>query len=218
MKMRWCKCGINPRNGRRCRLPYGEDEFHVEEAEVRFAGEMLEIYRPYVEHTAISFETEPPTLDEFERRVKATHDAHYPCSWPVSAIGLSAMPMRGRSKSGRRMRGALKFRYTWLRMRIGRGMDGGSIRHLRRPCGHVDLQMPTPALRIRIGAIRISHGRACASIPRWDSGASGSSRIARRSLAAFIPWFGWRSIFDAAWEAKVEMHCLRQECGHEPMI
>ncbi len=85
MKMRWCKCGINPRNGRRYRLPYGDDEFHVEEAEVCFANELLEIYRPYVEHTAISFEIEPPTLDEFEGRMKATRDAHYP--WLVACVG-----------------------------------------------------------------------------------------------------------------------------------
>lgn len=85
MKMRWCKCGINPRNGRLCGLPYGEDEFHVEEAEVRFAGEMLDVYRPYVKDTAISFEIEPPSLDEFEWRVKAMRDAHYP--WLMACVG-----------------------------------------------------------------------------------------------------------------------------------
>ncbi len=83
--MRWCKCGVNPRNGRRCRLPYGGDEFHVEEAEVRFASELLEIYRPYVEHTAISFEVEPPTLGEFEGRMRATRGARYP--WLLACVG-----------------------------------------------------------------------------------------------------------------------------------
>lgn len=85
MKMRWCKCGINPRNGRLCGLPYGEDEFHVEEAEVRFAEEMLDVYRPYVKDAAISFEIEPPLLDEFEWRVKAMRDAHYP--WLMACVG-----------------------------------------------------------------------------------------------------------------------------------
>ena len=30
---------------------------------------LLEIYRPYVENTSISFETEPPSVEEFRRRV-----------------------------------------------------------------------------------------------------------------------------------------------------
>ncbi len=33
------------------------------------ASRLLEIYRPYVEHTTISFETEPPSLEEFQRRI-----------------------------------------------------------------------------------------------------------------------------------------------------
>lgn len=33
------------------------------------APALLEIYRPYVEHTAISFETEVPTVDEFAARI-----------------------------------------------------------------------------------------------------------------------------------------------------
>ena len=44
---------------------------------IRFAREedaaaMLAIYVPYVRDTVISFETEPPTEDEFRRRVRAT--------------------------------------------------------------------------------------------------------------------------------------------------
>lgn len=33
------------------------------------AHQMLEIYRPYVLNTAISFETEPPSLQEFQERI-----------------------------------------------------------------------------------------------------------------------------------------------------
>ena len=38
------------------------------------AAAMREIYRPYVESTAVSFETEVPTLDEFSRRIAAAVD------------------------------------------------------------------------------------------------------------------------------------------------
>ena len=36
------------------------------------AGAMLAIYAPYVRDTAISFETEPPSEEEFRQRVRAT--------------------------------------------------------------------------------------------------------------------------------------------------
>src|SRR3989442_5273624 len=36
------------------------------------AAAMLAIYAPYVRDTAISFETEPPSEEEFRRRVRAT--------------------------------------------------------------------------------------------------------------------------------------------------
>ncbi len=36
------------------------------------AGDLLEIYRPYVENTAITFEYDVPTLADFTQRVKGT--------------------------------------------------------------------------------------------------------------------------------------------------
>src|SRR2546422_7856909 len=36
------------------------------------AAAMLAIYAPFVRHTAISFETEPPCEEEFRQRVRAT--------------------------------------------------------------------------------------------------------------------------------------------------
>lgn len=54
----------NPLNGRIISVPYEADEFHVEPCDLRFADVMLEIYRPYVEKTAVSFELEVPTEEE----------------------------------------------------------------------------------------------------------------------------------------------------------
>ena len=39
--------------------------------------ELLKIYAPYVEDTAISFETEVPSLEEFTRRMRA-RQGRYP--------------------------------------------------------------------------------------------------------------------------------------------
>ena len=42
----------------------------VRQAEIADAEEILDIYRPYVEDTAITFEYTPPSIDEMENRIK----------------------------------------------------------------------------------------------------------------------------------------------------
>lgn len=42
----------------------------VEKVTVSDAAELLEIYKPYVEKTAITFEYDVPSLEEFENRIK----------------------------------------------------------------------------------------------------------------------------------------------------
>lgn len=49
----------------------------IETVSVADAGELLEIYRPYVEKTAITFEYDVPSLDEFSERIR-TISAKYP--------------------------------------------------------------------------------------------------------------------------------------------
>lgn len=61
---------------------------------------MLDIYAPYVRDTAISFEYDAPTLDEFQRRIERT-TARYP--WLLAeeearALGYAyAGPLKGRA-------------------------------------------------------------------------------------------------------------------------
>lgn len=74
----------NPLNGRIMSVPYGADEFHVEPCDLRFSDVMLEIYRPYVEKTAISFELEVPTEDEFTERVRRGLKSPYP--WLLACV------------------------------------------------------------------------------------------------------------------------------------
>ena len=45
-------------------------EVIIRNAKLEDAAILLEIYRPYVEKTAISFECEAPSLDEFVGRMK----------------------------------------------------------------------------------------------------------------------------------------------------
>ena len=44
----------------------------IRRAKPEDARELLEIYRPYVEHTAITFEWEMPTEEEFRGRILRT--------------------------------------------------------------------------------------------------------------------------------------------------
>ena len=47
-----------------------EDEIIIRAAKVEDAAQILKIYAYYVEHTAISFEWEVPTLENFVERIK----------------------------------------------------------------------------------------------------------------------------------------------------
>lgn len=49
----------------------------IRAAEISDAGELAEIYRPYVENTAVSYEMEAPDVSEFERRIQQTK-LHFP--------------------------------------------------------------------------------------------------------------------------------------------
>ena len=49
----------------------------IEKVTVEDAEELLEIYAPYVENTAITFEYDVPSKDEFEERIKNI-SAKYP--------------------------------------------------------------------------------------------------------------------------------------------
>ena len=45
-------------------------EIRIRTASLQDAKELLEIYRPYVEHTAITFEYTPPTEEKFAGRIR----------------------------------------------------------------------------------------------------------------------------------------------------
>ncbi len=49
----------------------------IKDVEISDAPRLLEIYAPYVIHTAVSFEYEVPDLKEFEKRIEKTKE-HYP--------------------------------------------------------------------------------------------------------------------------------------------
>ena len=62
-----------------------EEELQIKPCELRFAKNMLAIYRPYVEKTAVTFEIETPSLETFSARVERGLTGPYP--WLVACIG-----------------------------------------------------------------------------------------------------------------------------------
>ncbi|WP_165172630.1 GNAT family N-acetyltransferase [Adlercreutzia sp. ZJ242] len=50
----------------------------VRPARIDDAQQLLDIYKPYVLETAVSFEITPPTREEFEQNIRATQEASYP--------------------------------------------------------------------------------------------------------------------------------------------
>ena len=56
------------------------------------AGALVEIYRPYVENTSITFEYEVPSVSEFETRIRTTLK-NTPTLWQRKMEKLWDMPM-----------------------------------------------------------------------------------------------------------------------------
>ena len=48
------------------------DNLHIRTAKTSDAEALLAIYKPYIENTAITFEYDIPSIDEFANRIKTT--------------------------------------------------------------------------------------------------------------------------------------------------
>lgn len=82
------------------------DKLHIRTAQISDVEELLAIYKPYIENTAITFEYDVPSIEEFANRIKTTLKK-YPYI-VNSTEKLSAMRMQEFSKAEKRMIGQLK--------------------------------------------------------------------------------------------------------------
>ena len=48
------------------------NKLHIRTAQINDAEELLAIYKPYIENTAITFEYDVPSIEEFANRIKTT--------------------------------------------------------------------------------------------------------------------------------------------------
>jgi L-amino acid N-acyltransferase YncA len=186
------------------------------------AARMLAIYAPYVRDTAISFEVDPPSEEEFRRRVRSARD--FGC-WLVCEAGEEAL---GYAYAGRFHARAA---YQWTaevtvyvhrdrcRQGVGRGLytalvAGLRLQGFRSAIGVIALPNPpsvglheqmgfTPAGVVR--AVGYKHGR-WHDVGWWqrDLADAGPPAGPPRSLAAVQGTPGWRDAL-AAGAALVRM-------------
>lgn len=67
------------------------NNFKIRTIEIKDALATLDIYKPYVQNTGVSFEYEPPTLEEWQTRIK-TYTINYPwlvCEYNNQIIGYT---------------------------------------------------------------------------------------------------------------------------------
>lgn len=83
------------------------DKLHIRTAQISDAEELLAIYKPYIENTAITFEYNVPSIEEFANRIKTTLK-RYPYIVAELNGKLSATRMPEFSKAEKRMIGQLK--------------------------------------------------------------------------------------------------------------
>ena len=78
--------------------------FHIRAASVGDAAELLEIYRPFVEESTVSFEIEAPSLEEFERRIDTARRG-----WAWLVAEADGRPVGYAYGSSHRSRGAYRY-------------------------------------------------------------------------------------------------------------
>lgn len=84
------------------------NKLHIRTAQISDAEELLAIYKPYIENTAITFEYDVPSIEEFANRIKTTLKK-YPyivAELNGKIVGYARMPEF--SKAEKRMIGQLK--------------------------------------------------------------------------------------------------------------
>lgn len=108
------------------------------------AEALLDIYAPYVERTAVSFEYEVPSVEEFEERIRRI-SGRYPyllaeSEGEILGYAYASPSTRGGPIAGRRRRPSI-FGAT----EGGRALEGSCTKPWRKSCRGRALRISTPA-------------------------------------------------------------------------
>lgn len=103
-------------------------------ASLEDAAALREIYRPYVERTAVTFEYDVPSEEEFRRRMAAILPRY-----PYLVAEQGGRPLgyayAASFKSRRATTGPSRFPSTWSGRAAAAAWDGGCTRRWRTSCG-----------------------------------------------------------------------------------
>lgn len=105
--------------------------FHLRIAKPEDAEEILKVYAPYVEKTAITFEYEVPSVEEFRGRIENTLQ-HYPYLVAEDESGILGYATRAVFRPGRPTTGPWRLQFTSGWIRSGGAWAGSSMMHWRR--------------------------------------------------------------------------------------
>lgn len=105
--------------------------FHLRIAKPEDAEEILKVYAPYVEKTAITFEYEVPSVEEFRGRIENTLQ-HYPYLVAEDETGILGYAYAGRFQTRRPTTGPWRLQFTSGWIRSGGAWAGSSMMHWRR--------------------------------------------------------------------------------------
>ena len=115
-------------------------------------GAVAAIYAHYVEHTAVTFDFEPPPLEDWEARLEAAAGRRHP--WLVSELDGTvagyayAAPFRTRAAYARTVETSIYLDHTRLGRGIGRPLYSALIDALRAGGFHLaigGMTIPNPA-------------------------------------------------------------------------
>ena len=157
------------------------------------AAELLALYRPYVEDTAISFEWETPTLEEFTARIRRTLT-----KYPYLVLEQAGELLGYAYLSPFHTRAA----YAWgaettiylRRDSLGQGVGQKPSTPPWRPWPNPSTSAASTPASVCPGArTPISPTTAGSSTPTWATARSGSSKPAAINSAAGTTWSGWRN-------------------------
>ena len=147
----------------------GEPNIVLREAAPEDAGALLAIYRPYILKTAITFEVEVPTKENFAERIRKT-EAFYPY-----LVAEREEKILGYAYAGRFHPRAA---YDW--------------------CAESSIYLAMEERRRGAGGIlcRALRTTVSSSTPTWDISWWGASTPAGTSSGPGTTWSGWKSTWD----------------------
>ena len=161
----------------------------------RDAAKLLEIYAPYVEKTAVTFEYEVPEVQEFEERIGHVLEK-YPfliCEREGEIAGYAyAGVFKNRAAYRWAVETTVYVREDRKKMGIGRELYAA----LEKILSLQNILNLTPALPVRRRKTPGLGGTACSSTNVWDINSQESFISAGTSSAAGTIWCGWKNIWE----------------------